>query len=294
MPVKYFGSIPNIFYNGKVVTDISRRVAVLKKFDTSPYAYFSYTVKDGDRPEDIAYYYYGDVDKTWIVLLSNNIIDTYSQWPLGAEDFDSYVFNKYTNRYKLWAYNNQADLNLTSDFNDIQNDVADLVYSVITQIPSYVRSNRYADVHDYVISLTSDIENSDVDSLAVARQYVNENIEKFKEFIAYIWNPEDLKQKVLDYTKNLTIDDNILYFEGSYDDSKEPIKINRLTYEYSDYVEKGYLNKYGYTKPLDASWEEVRIWDYENEVNENKREIRLLNNDLLLQVEKDLVRLMNV
>jgi len=107
-------------------------------------------------------------------------------------------------------------------------------------------------------------------------------------------DPSDLPQRVIDYTKNLTIDDNILYFEGTYDDSGEPIRINRLTYEYSDYVEKGYLDKFGYTKPLDASWNTVRIWDYEEEVNENKRQIKLLNNDLLIQVEQDLVRLMNV
>ena len=295
MPVKYFNSIPLVSYNNKDVIDISRRVQILKKFDQSPYAYFTYTVNEGDRPEDVAYYYYGSIDHTWIVLLANNIIDPYSQWPLNAKDLESYIVNKYKDRYKNYAYDNQSSLGLTSEFNSIKSSVASLIYSIITEENVIATlPNTYTKVWEYIQALTSDIKVSDIDSLTVANQYLNENITNFKEHIALIWSPSDLPQRVIDYTKNLTIDDNILYFEGTYDDSGEPIRINRLTYEYSDYVEKGYLDKFGYTKPLDASWNTVRIWDYEEEVNENKRQIKLLNNDLLIQVEQDLVRLMNV
>lgn len=91
----YFENFPIINYGGRNVRDISRRNRFVEKLQTDPYLFLPYTIKDGDRPEDIAYYYYGSTDYTWLVYLANNIIDPYHDWPLSEENFDKYIIKKY-------------------------------------------------------------------------------------------------------------------------------------------------------------------------------------------------------
>ena len=46
---------------------------------------------------------YDDPDLDWVVLLSNNIINVQSEWPLPQRDFDRYVLEKYETYEKLNA-----------------------------------------------------------------------------------------------------------------------------------------------------------------------------------------------
>ena len=91
----YFEQMPIINYNGYQVRDLTRRNKFLPVSMANPYLFLPYTVSDEDRPEDIAYYYYGSTDYTWLVLLANNIIDPYHDWPLKEEDFNKYLIQKY-------------------------------------------------------------------------------------------------------------------------------------------------------------------------------------------------------
>lgn len=91
----YFDQMPIINYNGYQVRDLTRRNRFLPVSISNPYLFLPYTITDEDRPEDIAYYYYGSTDYTWLVLLANNIIDPYHDWPLKEDDFYQYLIKKY-------------------------------------------------------------------------------------------------------------------------------------------------------------------------------------------------------
>jgi len=54
-----------------------------------------YTVEEGERPEDIANFYYGSVDYSWLVYMANNIIDPYHEWPLNTQEFNDMLIEKY-------------------------------------------------------------------------------------------------------------------------------------------------------------------------------------------------------
>ena len=92
---KYFEYFPTIEYEGQRVKDITRRNSFTKLVSTNPLLYLPYTVKEGQRPEDIANFYYGSTDYTWLVYISNNIIDPYHQWPMAEADFNNYLIEKY-------------------------------------------------------------------------------------------------------------------------------------------------------------------------------------------------------
>ena len=100
----YFDQMPIINYNGYQVRDLTRRNRLLPMSISNPYLFLPYTIADEDRPEDIAYYYYGSTDYTWLVLLANNIMDPYYQWPLKEDDFNKYLIKKYEQRSGLSGY----------------------------------------------------------------------------------------------------------------------------------------------------------------------------------------------
>lgn len=91
----YFDQMPIINYNGYQVRDLTRRNRLLPVSISNPYLLLPYTISDEDRPEDIAHYYYGSTDYTWLVLLANNIIDPYYDWPLKEDDFHKFLIKKY-------------------------------------------------------------------------------------------------------------------------------------------------------------------------------------------------------
>jgi len=95
MATKYFQNFPVIEYQGRRVRDISRRASFARSLANNPFVYYSYTVSEGERAEDIALDYYGSVDYVWLVYMANNIIDPYYEWPMDGQTFNAYLVNKY-------------------------------------------------------------------------------------------------------------------------------------------------------------------------------------------------------
>ena len=95
MAKEFFADFPIITYNKEPVRDISVRIDILENVKTDPYAFLPYTVKDGERAEEVAYLYYGNPKYVWIVYLSNNIIDPYLEWPLDNYEFEQTLAKTY-------------------------------------------------------------------------------------------------------------------------------------------------------------------------------------------------------
>ena len=57
--------------------------------------YSPYTVKNGERPEQISKSVYGDEQFYWIVLQVNNIVNYYEEWPLSENELTEFVYEKY-------------------------------------------------------------------------------------------------------------------------------------------------------------------------------------------------------
>ena len=77
--------VRNIFFRLKIITSIKNNTLI----------YYPYYVKDNETPEDIAYKYYNDPTKHWVVLMANTIIDPQFDWPLSYDNFQNYMINKY-------------------------------------------------------------------------------------------------------------------------------------------------------------------------------------------------------
>jgi hypothetical protein len=81
----------------KLVPDILRRVKLRAAIRSGVFLFDKYDVPYGDKPEDIAFKFYGDAELHWVVLMTNNITDRYYQWPMTQPQFQEFLEDKYDN-----------------------------------------------------------------------------------------------------------------------------------------------------------------------------------------------------
>ena len=53
-----------------------------------------YKIKGDDRPDNVAFEFYGDANLDWLVLTCNNIINVYDEWPMTQFNFENYLLEK--------------------------------------------------------------------------------------------------------------------------------------------------------------------------------------------------------
>ena len=88
----YFSRFPLFVYdvkndgNYKLLPDILRRVKARSQVISGRFLFDSYDVKNGERPEDVAFKFYGDAELHWVVLLTNNVTDRFYQWLMTSVD----------------------------------------------------------------------------------------------------------------------------------------------------------------------------------------------------------------
>ena len=80
------------------------RVKVRDKILNEAMLYDSYDVPSGERPEDTAFKHFGSSQYHWVILLTNNMTDSYYDWPLSEQDFESHITDKYTNPDAIHHY----------------------------------------------------------------------------------------------------------------------------------------------------------------------------------------------
>ncbi len=97
----YFSNFPLMAYdvagneNYKLLPNILRRVKLRTGIRSGSFLFDSYDVVDGERPEDVAFKYYGDPELHWVILMTNNVTDRYYQWPLTQPQFQEHLTDKY-------------------------------------------------------------------------------------------------------------------------------------------------------------------------------------------------------
>jgi hypothetical protein len=109
----------NFFY----IVDFTTRVKILDYLTTSNFIYDSYSVVDGERPEDIAFTQYGSSNLHWIILMTNEIIDPTDDWCLAYKDLVEVAKKKYTDIFATHHYVDSKDL--IRDQSDI--DLVDVI-----------------------------------------------------------------------------------------------------------------------------------------------------------------------
>ena len=141
-----YNPVKNLFMRGKLREDIFQNVAVFTKYE----------VKGDDRPDNVAFEFYGDANLDWLVLTCNNIINVYDEWPMTQFNFENYLLDKYdnyetinaTHHYETTEVKNskgvvivpaglEVDSNYSVSFYDEEIEGMTIVSSPVTEITNY-------------------------------------------------------------------------------------------------------------------------------------------------------------
>jgi hypothetical protein len=85
--------VKNLFKRGKLREDIFGNLTFFTK----------YKIIGNERPDNVAYKVYNDETLDWVVLLANNILNVQSEWPLTQQAFDKVMFEKYGDYETLYG-----------------------------------------------------------------------------------------------------------------------------------------------------------------------------------------------
>jgi hypothetical protein len=144
--MKYFESFPltpftldTNNFSPQLVTNILARSTFLREIANITYIAYEYSVKESDTPEILAHKVYGDANRHWIILMFNNIINPFYDWPLSTDALDQYIFNKYnqnTDVARSTIHHYEKQTTKTSVYNGLLIDE-----EVLTQIISEYELN---------------------------------------------------------------------------------------------------------------------------------------------------------
>ena len=106
-PNSYFRQLPELdypslanertsAYDYQVVKNIFKRAIIRDDIFNEVTAFTKYDVIGDERPDQVANLFYGDPGLDWIILTANNIIHVRDEWPMGNQDFLTYLNEKYT------------------------------------------------------------------------------------------------------------------------------------------------------------------------------------------------------
>jgi hypothetical protein len=163
---KFFNYYPKTYYTSNnnsssldTVTNIIARFGFENKLKENSSAFYKYSIKDSDTPEIIADKFYGNVERHWIVLLFNDIIDPQYDWPLQSKTFIDYINTKYsTVEYANTANTLVTGLSWAQNISHVQS-----YYKIITRTSTdgtdivekiTVDANTYANIAATSISYT--------------------------------------------------------------------------------------------------------------------------------------------
>ena len=175
-------TVKNLFKKGAIEEDILSNLAFQTK----------YKIKGNDRPDNVAYDFYGNSNLDWLVLLCNNIINIQTEWPLLQNDFDRFLLDKYgsydnlnaTHHYETQEIKNSKDvvvipkgLHCESDYTvtyfdyNTQREVIILSADCTTEVTNYTYEERIEDKKRNIYLLKPQYLNVIRDDIEIAMQY---------------------------------------------------------------------------------------------------------------------------
>ena len=144
--MSYFDMFPNIYYSAKgdgkftIMKDLLARVKLIANVKDNILGFDYYDVKDGETPEMIAHKYYDDPELHWTILIVNDVIDYYTQWPMSVQKFEEFMKDKYTNPQGIHHYEISQTSGNTELVIDVGMNTTD--YPSATAISNYTYEDR--------------------------------------------------------------------------------------------------------------------------------------------------------
>lgn len=296
----YFDKFPRVNYtfdgglSSKRAVDITKRVGFKSYIKKNSEYFIEYQVRDGDTPEMVANKIYGDPGLHWVILIFNDIINPYYDWPLSQRSLEAYANNKYRGKtfFLTGTGGNSAsipdvtyDRNMTVwSMNGYTQDAIALVRKYDKTLCSLevtsISGDFYADDVIYAHGIT---DGGTYEVQATVKKLVDTSIEALHHF----QNPIDntILNPLGTPPQAGTGEQAVIGHTGGLE-SLGDFEFLSTEAEYEDTLLYGYIVN-------NASTYVITNYEHENSENDNKRTIRLIRPEMLQRVISDFEKLMS-
>ena len=201
MAKKYFRYVPDFNYvsrlEGKknindyeVTKNLFKRVKIKSEIFNDLTYFTKYKIVGDDRPDNVSYEVYGTTDYDWLILLSNNIINVGSEWPLTQESFVNYMTRKYgaeENFYKPHHYETV----------EVKDSIGRIIVRPGLQVPKDYTIRYYDSGLDAQVSTTNivkeysnyeyeiDIQDNNRNIFVIKREYIGVVLDDIERIMPY-------------------------------------------------------------------------------------------------------------
>jgi len=262
----YFNFFPSTEYANTIVTNVISKVKFDQSVQKNLAIFYPYTVEQGERPDQIAARYYGSPELDWVIYLANDIMDPYYDWPLSQAQLYDYITAKYGSV-------SAAESKIVFYRNNYASDDTALTVSSFNALPQTLK--RY---FKPILGINGNIVSYD-------RKEIDQVLET---------------NKVIDLTiSSGTFSVGNVIRQGSSSGfvtfaNTSHVVVDKVTGSFSVGAATGatITNVATISQPisnLEASyWEPVSAYTYEDELNESRLHIRILDKAYIGKIEKDM------
>lgn len=281
--MNYFNKFPLISYNGKTAVNLLARAALPPKIRNNKNIFYNYTLAEEDRVDVLSQDYYDNPGYTWAIWHANDTVDPYYEMSIPGPDLFEHIATKY------------------GSLADAQRKIA------------FYRVNWYGDQTRLSATQFKDLP-------IRHKKYWSPFLDQYGSVAGYQRNRTEISlntnrivQLNFNSTAPFTVGEKIsinstTYGYCTFSDSTKAM-IQHITGDFESLTVVGQTiigDQSGTTTSLDSAivvsstdawtdavyWEAVTFFDYEMELNERKKDIKLINNLYTTQIENELRRAM--
>lgn len=276
----YFSFFPTLLYGNTAVTNIIAKVQFDKSVTENLATFYPYTIREGERADQIAQHYYDDPRYDWVIYLSNNITDPYYEWPMSESTLSGFIKEK---------YGSVANAAIQTMFYRVNHEFDETLLTTAQYAALVGPQKQYwAPITGYQDQVVS-YQRKPIDLIAETNK-VQALVGTFGEFTPGDTIKQSASIKATVATANatqLTIK-NItgtwanatpVYYAVSNQQANATIVSVDTIYQPISDVENVY-------------WSAVSAYDYEAELNESRKHIQVLNRVYIDAIESDMRKLL--
>ena len=201
MAKKYFRYVPDFNYvsrlEGKknindyeVTKNLFKRVKIKSEIFNDLTYFTKYKIVGDDRPDNVSYEIYGTTDYDWLILLSNNIINVGSEWPLTQESFVNYMTRKYGTEENFYKPHHYETV-------EVKDSIGRVIVRPGLQVPKDYTIRYYDSGLDAQVSTTNivkeysnyeyeiDIQDNNRNIFVIKREYIGVVLDDIERIMPY-------------------------------------------------------------------------------------------------------------
>ena len=275
--------------NNEVSRMLTTRVNIAQSVLKQTSAFYPYTLREGERPDTLSFLFYSKPELEWLIFFANNIIDPYYDWYLNGEQFNNYIASKYGSIVVAQTRTRHYETIWIGDDTRISPDT----YSTLTANTT-VNLKKYwepiIDEYDRAVSYGR----KKLSLIATTNQVISLKIANTNGTFV---EGEDIYQQnngiITSSASLLTANSTYMtaqHVSGSFITTRSILGADSVAN--TTLTDTPVILKQNIPAEELSYWQAVSYYDYENEINESKKHVKLVGAEYAALAENNLNELM--